>query len=101
MKSFNNCHPKSQMEKKLITSQNPFMISRPQFESALELSEAEFTDKYGFEKPGKDAKIVTHCIGGGRAGKAEALLQKNGFGNALAYPGSFSDWVNQGGEVEK
>jgi rhodanese-related sulfurtransferase len=65
------------------------------------LSDAEFARKYGFEKPGKEAKIVTHCMAGMRAGKAEALLQKNGFENALAYPGSFTDWVKQGGEVEK
>ena len=65
------------------------------------LGEAEFEATYGFPKPGTDAQVVTHCIGGGRAGKAEALLQKLGFGNAKAYPGSFSDWAKQGGPVEK
>ena len=46
------------------------------------LSEAEFEATYGFPKPGPDAAVVTHCIGGGRAGKAEALLQKLGFETA-------------------
>ena len=65
------------------------------------LSEAEFEATYGFPKPGHDAAVVTHCIGGGRAGKAEALLQKLGFEKAKAYPGSFSDWAKQGGPVEE
>jgi rhodanese-related sulfurtransferase len=76
-------------------------IPWPQLESAISLTEAEFEAKYGFPKPSIDAKIVTHCIGGGRAGKSEALLQQHGFGNVKAYPGSFSDWAKQGGPVEK
>ena len=76
-------------------------IPWPQLESALSMTDSEFVSKFGFEKPTTDAKIVTHCIGGGRAGKAQALLAKNGFENAIAYPGSFSDWVKNGGNVEK
>ena len=57
--------------------------------------------KVGCDKPSADARIVTHCIGGGRAGKAQALLAKHGFENAVSYPGSFSDWVKNGGQVEK
>ena len=76
-------------------------IPWPELESAIALSETDFESKYGFRKPEPDAEIVTHCIGGGRAGKSEALLLKNGFVKVKAYPGSFSDWVKQGGEVEK
>ena len=43
----------------------------PQLEEAISLSDADFVARYGFAKPQKDAEIVTHCIGGGRAGKAQ------------------------------
>jgi rhodanese-related sulfurtransferase len=76
-------------------------IPWPQLESALAMDDSEFAEKFGFEKPSADARIVTHCIGGGRAGKAQALLAKHGFENAVSYPGSFSDWVKNGGQVEK
>ena len=47
------------------------LVPWPQLEEAISLSDEDFVERYGFAKPQKDAEIVTHCIGGGRAGKAQ------------------------------
>jgi len=64
-------------------------------------SKDDFKEKFGVESPAKDAKIVTHCQKGGRAKRASDALQALGFSNANCYPGSFTDWLEKGGQVEK
>ena len=68
-------------------------------ESAVALSDDEFKSKYGFDKPSKDCKMVTHCTKGGRATRAQGILQGLGFNNAHVYKGSLNDWRENGGEV--
>ena len=48
----------------------------------------------------KDKKIYIHCRGGGRAGTAQAILEKNGFTDAENI-GGLSDWENAGGEISR
>ena len=48
-----------------------------------------------------DTVLVTHCMMGGRAGKAAAALKEMGFAKVYNYKGSFKDWVAKGGAVEK
>ena len=40
-----------------------------------------------------DAEIVVYCHGGGRAGKAEKILQKKGFTNIKDLDGHWQAWV--------
>ncbi len=68
---------------------------------ALEMSEAAFEAKYGFERPQYNEAIVTHCGKGGRAAKAEALLKERGFKNVQCYSGSFADWKANNGDIDK
>ena len=72
----------------------------PELSDALELSEDNFTEKYGNTKPKPNDKIATHCMMGGRAGKAADALKTMGFCNAVSYSGSFKDWKSKGGSVE-
>lgn len=76
-------------------------IPLPQLEESLNLSPEEFKDKFGFEKPKENQVIVTHCMKGARAAKAQDIFASKGFENVKSYPGSFSDWQDQGGDIEK
>jgi len=68
---------------------------------ALNLDEGDFEAKYGFAKPAKDAKLVTHCMKGGRAGKGAKALTDAGWTNVVVYVGSFNDWKANDGPTEK
>ncbi len=46
----------------------------------------------------KDMKIYVYCKAGGRAGKAEVILEENGFTNVTNI-GGLIDWETAGGEV--
>jgi len=68
---------------------------------ALRLSEEAFRARYGFPRPGDHEPMVLHCKAGIRAAKAAGLLAQAGFSNMRVYKGSFGDWVEKGGPVEK
>ena len=77
------------------------MFSVPELSATLEANEEEFMTKFGISKPGKSDKVATHCMMGGRAGKAvEALKAELGFVNAVSYSGSFKDWKAKGGPID-
>lgn len=42
----------------------------------------------------RDTKIVVHCLAGGRACTAEAILQQEGFTNVYNF-GGIDDWPNR------
>ena len=48
----------------------------------------------------KDKKIYVHCKSGGRAGRAEGILEENGWTNVVNI-GGLVDWEAAGGEVVK
>ncbi len=50
-------------------------------EAALKLDAGAFKSEYKFDLPAKDAAVVTHCLKGGRAGKAVEALKAAGFTN--------------------
>jgi len=51
-----------------------FLVLVPELEEALQLDNAEFESKYGFPKPPLDKPLVTHCMKGARAAKAQDIL---------------------------
>ena len=72
----------------------------PDLVAALEMSEEEFTKSFATNKPKNTDKVASHCMMGGRAGKAAEALKNMGFVNANSYVGSFKDWKAKGGEIE-
>jgi rhodanese-related sulfurtransferase len=67
---------------------------------ALYLSEEEFEDRFGFEKPGKETEVVFYCKAGVRSRAAAQLALRNGYEKVGEYGGSWLDWVQRGGKVE-
>lgn len=60
---------------------------------ALDLSEEDFEDAFGFEKPFKDLELVFYCLGGVRSTAAEELAHSFGYNKRANYVGSWEDWV--------
>ncbi len=81
---------------------NFYYVLVDELAEAFKLDVAAFQAKYGFSKPDpeKDA-VATHCMMGGRAGKAATALKEMGYTKAESYGGSFKDWVAKGGPVDK
>ncbi len=81
------------------TSKNIPIKSSP---DAFFLSPEEFEDKYGFARPSGDEEVVFFCKSGVRSRAAAQLARQSGFGGKVAeYPGSWTDWAEKGGKVEK
>jgi len=68
---------------------------------AIFLTEEEFEDRFGFSKPPTDAEVVFYCKSGVRSSAAAQLAQQHGYKNVAEYRGSWLDWQQHGGEVEK
>ena len=66
---------------------------------AFELPSRDFKERYGFEKPTKSNVLVLTCRSGRRILVAENYLKSFGYQNIRVYPGSFKDWVVNGGEI--
>ena len=82
----------------LIVTFHAFSV--PEIDTAFQMDDASFKAKYGFDKPAKDAPIVTHCMVGGRSQKAMKGLEIQGYTNVQSYAGSFKDWKANGGDIE-
>lgn len=65
------------------------------------LTEEEFEDRFGFERPGKDQEVVFYCKAGVRSRAAAELAKQGGWRNVAEYSGSWLDWEKNGGKVEK
>ncbi|KAI8960061.1 Rhodanese-like protein [Daldinia sp. FL1419] len=63
----------------------------------------EFADRYGFERPPPDGKgdIVFYCKAGVRSRAAAQIAREAGWKNVGEYPGSWLDWVEKGGKIER
>ncbi|ODV80097.1 Rhodanese-like protein [Suhomyces tanzawaensis NRRL Y-17324] len=60
---------------------------------ALDLSEEEFQEHFGFAKPTDDKELVFYCLGGVRSAAAEELAATFGYNKRGNYIGSWEDWV--------
>lgn len=68
---------------------------------ALDLSEEEFEDAFGFAKPSKDLNLVFYCLGGVRSTAAEELAHSFGYNKRANYIGSWEDWVANENQKKK
>jgi len=62
-----------------------------EIEIAFELSEEEFKERYGFDKPSKSDLIILYCRTGSRSGMAAMFLKSKGY-NVKNYQGSVQAW---------
>ncbi|KAF2639562.1 Rhodanese-like protein [Massarina eburnea CBS 473.64] len=68
---------------------------------ALLISEEEFMDRFGWEKPPKGKEIVFFCKAGVRSSAAAQLAKQAGYENVGEYRGSWLDWEKRGGPGTK
>ncbi|KAJ3478135.1 hypothetical protein NLG97_g8655 [Lecanicillium saksenae] len=68
---------------------------------SLHVPEEEFEDMYGYTRPGKDKTLVFYCKAGVRAKTAAGLALHAGWKNVGEYRGSWLDWAERNGPVEK
>jgi rhodanese-related sulfurtransferase len=64
---------------------------------AFHLSEMDFKERYGFEKPTESDVFVLTCRSGRRILVAEKYLKSLGYNHIRIYPGSYKDWIAHGG----
>lgn len=62
---------------------------------AFGLSNEDFKESFGFEKPSKDTELIFYCLAGVRSTSAEELANSFGYAKRGNYPGSYEDWVTQ------
>lgn len=60
---------------------------------ALDLSEEDFQENFGFSKPSTDKELIFYCLGGVRSTAAEELANTFGYKKRGNYVGSWEDWV--------
>jgi len=78
------------------------VVPLPEVEEAFMLDAGAFLAKYGFAKPGKEARdVVVTCRSGRRAVAAIEILRSQGYQSLKLYKGSFLEWVERGGPVVK
>lgn len=68
---------------------------------ALFLSEEDFLDRFGFEKPDAQKEAVFYCKAGVRSSAAAQIARQAGYGRVVEYRGSWNDWLGKGGKVER
>ncbi|KAI0844721.1 Rhodanese-like protein [Daldinia vernicosa] len=64
----------------------------------------EFADRFGFERPvpdGDGEAVVFYCKAGVRSRAAAQIAREAGWKNVGEYPGSWLDWVQKGGKIER
>ena len=89
-------------EELLLTGRIPGAINIP-VTSAIQsfhISDEDFSDLYGFQRPPKDAELMMYCKAGVRARTAAGLAQHAGWKNVSEYPGSWLDWAKNNGPTE-
>ncbi|CAL4130415.1 unnamed protein product [Meganyctiphanes norvegica] len=78
-----------------------FCVPATTIKLAADLTQEEFKERYGFDKPSKEAPLVLYCKTGVRSKNAYEQLTALGFTNHRHYSGSLIDWQNNGGDVVK
>jgi rhodanese-related sulfurtransferase len=81
----------------------PEAINLPleKLEEAANGSGVDFTTAFSVPLPDKNQAIVLSCLKGKRASKACEILVGLGYTNVRVYHGSFKDWKERGGRVDK
>lgn len=70
-------------------------------EEAFKLPPDMFKERYGVKLPDRSDSMVFSCKAGRRAASAAEKVAPLGYPNAKVYSGSFKDWVERGGPLEK
>jgi rhodanese-related sulfurtransferase len=65
------------------------------------ISEEEFEERYGFERPKKDEEVIFYCKSGVRSRGAAEVVRNAGWSKVGEFQGSWLEWEKKGGEVEK
>ncbi|KAK0671070.1 Rhodanese-like domain-containing protein [Cercophora samala] len=65
------------------------------------ISPEEFEDRFGFPRPPKDQELIFYCKAGVRSRAAAQLARQAGWEKVGEYPGSWLDWFEKGGPVER
>jgi rhodanese-related sulfurtransferase len=66
------------------------------------LEAEEFEERFGFTKPGEEDEVVFYCKAGVRSRAAAQIAIQAGFGGKVGeFPGSWIEWAERGGDVEK
>ncbi|OQV08338.1 Rhodanese-like domain-containing protein [Cladophialophora immunda] len=66
------------------------------------LGPEEFEERFGWEKPSPEDEVIFYCKAGVRSRAAARLAGQAAFGGKIGeFPGSWTEWAEKGGEVEK
>ncbi|KAH7327901.1 Rhodanese-like domain-containing protein [Stachybotrys elegans] len=68
---------------------------------SFHISGEDFEEMYGFERPSTSTPLLFYCKAGVRARGAAALAQHAGWSEVGEYTGSWLEWAERGGPVEK
>lgn len=68
---------------------------------SFHVSDEDFEDMYGYARPAKDKTLVFYCKAGVRAKSAAGLALHAGWKSIGEYTGSWLDWAEKKGPVEK
>lgn len=68
---------------------------------AFSISEEEFEDRFGFERPPKGEECVFYCKSGVRSRAAAEIAKGNGWVKVGEFEGSWLLWSAKGGKAEK
>lgn len=68
---------------------------------SFHITEEDFEDRFGYPRPDKDQEVVFYCKAGVRSRAAAGLAKSAGWSKVGEYPGSWLDWAEKGGKVER
>ncbi|KAK3905447.1 Rhodanese-like domain-containing protein [Staphylotrichum tortipilum] len=68
---------------------------------SFHISADEFEDRFGFPRPAPDAEVLFYCRSGVRSRAAAGLAKAAGWTKVGEFPGSWLEWFEKGGEVER
>lgn len=68
---------------------------------SFHITDEDFREVYGWDRPAKDVPLVFYCKAGVRAQAAATLAKKAGWTDVGEYNGSWLEWAAKGGPVER
>ncbi|GAB1318804.1 Thiosulfate sulfurtransferase rdl2, mitochondrial [Madurella fahalii] len=68
---------------------------------SFHISDEEFEDRFGYPRPGRDTEVVFYCKAGVRSRGAAGLAKDAGWTKVGEFPGSWLEWYEKGGKVER
>jgi len=68
---------------------------------SFHISPEEFEDRFGFPRPDKDKEVVFYCKAGVRCRGAAGIAKDAGWTKVGEYPGSWTEWFEKNGPVER